>query len=125
MLCTQTRFTVASGGHHLPLCRRADGTFETLGASGTILGLLDAPRLSDTTAVLRQGDVTVLYTDGVTEARWSREFFDDDRLRAVIDRCVGLTAQETADAVVGAALDFQDGEARDDMAVVVIGVRAG
>lgn len=111
---------VASGGHHLPLRRRDDGRFDTIGHTGTILGMLDRPQLSDTRATLAPGDLMVLYTDGVTEGRRGREFFDDHRLREVIAESAELGAQQIAEAVVAAALDFQHGDARDDMAVVVV-----
>jgi serine phosphatase RsbU (regulator of sigma subunit) len=116
------RFTAASGGHHLPIRRRPGGTFETIGHTGTILGMLDAPGLTDASTLLAPGDVVVLYTDGVTEARYQGEFFDDERLLAAIEAAAGGDAQQIADAIVAAALGFQHGDARDDIAVVVIRV---
>lgn len=116
--------TVASGGHHLPLCLRAGGSFETLGQSGTLLGMLDTPLLSDTRTVLRPGDVVVLYTDGVIEARRDGEFFDDERLRTAVADGASTGAQTIADSIVAAVLDFQRGYARDDVAVVVLTVPA-
>ena len=116
------RLTVSSGGHHLPLRRRADGQVDTIGVTGTILGMLDTPRLFDSTAILRSGDVIVLYTDGVTEARRDREFFDEERLLAALVALQGTGAQEMADTLVAEVLDFQQGDARDDIAVVVIRV---
>ena len=114
------RLVACSGGHHLPLRLRPSGDFETIGEIGVILGMLDRPLLTDTTTVLRPGETVVLYTDGVVEARRGREFFDDERLRAAIAGAAGGTAQQVADAIVAAALDFQSGDARDDIAVVVI-----
>ncbi len=119
------RFTVASGGHHLPLCLRSDAAFESVGTPGTILGMLDAPRLTDSTTLLGPGDVVVLYTDGVVEARRDREFFDAERLRAAVAGTATTSAQQIADSVVATALDFQQGHAKDDIAVVVIKVPAG
>jgi phosphoserine phosphatase RsbU/P len=116
------RLTVSSGGHHLPLRRRAGGEVDTIGQTGTILGMLDTPRLTDTTAILQPGDVVVLYTDGVTEARRDGDFFDDERLVAAIRRLERLGAQEMADGIVAEVLEFQRGDARDDIAVVVIRV---
>ena len=116
------RLIVSSGGHHLPLRRRADGRVDTIGVTGTILGMLDTPRLFDSTAILLPGDVVVLYTDGVTEARCDREFFDDERLLGAIARLEGTAAQAMADGLVAEVLDFQQGDARDDIAVVVIRV---
>lgn len=114
--------TVASGGHHLPVVLRGDGTVETVGEAGRILGMLDAPHLSDTTAPLAPGDLVVLYTDGVTEGRRDGEFFDDERLQAVVAGASGMGAQQLADAIVTAAVEFQRGDPRDDIAVVVIRV---
>ena len=116
------RLTVSSGGHHLPIRRRRDGSLDTIGETGTILGMLDTPRLTDTATLLQPGDFVVLYTDGVTEARRDDEFFDDDRLRAAISRRHGVGAQELADGLVAEVLEFQRGVARDDIAVVVIRV---
>ena len=117
-------FTVASGGHHLPLRLRPDVTFESVGTPGTILGMLDTPRLTDATTVLGPGDVVVLYTDGVIEARRDREFFDDERLRAAVAGSATTNAQQIADSLVATALDFQQGHGKDDIAVVVIKVPA-
>ena len=117
--------SVSSGGHHLPLVLRADGSLGTIGETGTILGMLDRPILSDQSTVLTPGDVVVLYTDGVPEARRGREFFDDERLYAVVSGAVGMAAQQIADRIVAAALDFQSGDARDDIAVVVIKTAGG
>jgi sigma-B regulation protein RsbU (phosphoserine phosphatase) len=115
------RLVVTSGGHHLPVRLRGSGQFETVGTTGTILGMLDRPYLTDTTTFLRPGEIVVLYTDGVVEARREREFFDDDRLHAVIaEAAQSNSAQQVADAIVAAALEFQSGDARDDIAVVVI-----
>jgi phosphoserine phosphatase RsbU/P len=116
------RLTVSSGGHHLPLRRRADGAVDTVGDTGTILGMLDTPRLTDTTTILVPGDVIVLYTDGVTEGRRDGEFFDDERLVRAVERLEALAAQDIADGLVADVLAFQRGDARDDIAVVVIRV---
>ena len=118
------RLTVASGGHHLPL-RLSGGCLETLGENGAMLGILDQPVLSDTTVGMKPGDIVVLFTDGVTEARRGSDFFDDERLHAAITDAAGLDAQGIADGIVATALEFQGGYARDDMAVLVIKVPSG
>jgi sigma-B regulation protein RsbU (phosphoserine phosphatase) len=114
------RLTMATGGHPLPLCRRADGTIETLGQIGRFLGLTEAASVTESTAVLGPGDAMVLYTDGVTEARRDEAFFEESGAADVLAASTGLSAQATADAVVAAALAFQQGPARDDIAVVVV-----
>jgi serine phosphatase RsbU (regulator of sigma subunit) len=64
--------------------------------------------------------MAVLYTDGVTEARDGDAFFGEARIAEVLAASAMLTAQAAADAVVAAALAFQHGRARDDIAVVVV-----
>jgi phosphoserine phosphatase RsbU/P len=114
------RLTMATGGHPLPMCRRADGSIETLGRTGRFLGLTEAANVSESAAVLSPGDMAVLYTDGVTEARDGDAFFGEARIAEVLAASAMLTAQAAADAVVAAALAFQHGRARDDIAVVVV-----
>ena len=62
----------------------------------------------------------VLYTDGVTEAHEGDAFFGETGIAEVLAASAGLTAQAVADAVVAAALTFQHGQARDDIAIVVV-----
>ncbi len=63
------RFVFASGGHPLPIVLRADGTAESLGIPGTLLGLVPEVKLHETTVDLGPGDLMFLYTDGVTDTR--------------------------------------------------------
>jgi serine phosphatase RsbU (regulator of sigma subunit) len=117
------RATIACGGHPLPLLLRADGRLEVAGKPGTLLGSFPEPELTDQTVDLRSGDVLVLYTDGVTEARSDHQTFGEDRLRAVLEARRGKSAAEIAAAIEEAALEFQQGRARDDIAVVVLRMR--
>ncbi|MGH3229334.1 MAG: PP2C family protein-serine/threonine phosphatase [Streptosporangiaceae bacterium] len=116
------RLRVATGGHPLPLCRRADGSIETLGHPGSFLGMAEAAEISEFATVLRPGDTVVLYTDGVSEARRGGSFLAEAGVAEVAGAAAGRPAQAVADAVVAAALDFQRGPARDDIAVVVVKV---
>jgi sigma-B regulation protein RsbU (phosphoserine phosphatase) len=114
------RLTMATGGHPLPLCRRADGSIETLGRPGRFLGMEEIPNVSESAAVLSAGDLVVLYTDGVTEAHEGDGFFGETGIAEVLAASAGQPAQAIADAVVAAALACQRGRARDDMAVLVV-----
>ncbi len=109
---------VASAGHHLPLL--TDGrTVRRIGTTGTILGLLETIEVEDVTFMLDRGETLVFYTDGITEARAEDgTFFGEERLEeAVLNRASGpplRLARGLADAAIG----FQDGVTRDDIAVV-------
>ncbi|HEY3486138.1 MAG TPA: PP2C family protein-serine/threonine phosphatase [Ilumatobacteraceae bacterium] len=59
--------TISLGGHPPPLLRRADGTVEEIGRTGSLLGMFP-PTLRDDTVIVRPDDTIVLYTDGFTDA---------------------------------------------------------
>ncbi len=60
-------FRMASGGHPLPIVRRAGGGTETIGEPGTLLGAFADSRSVTTSVELTPGDTMLLYTDGVTD----------------------------------------------------------
>jgi serine phosphatase RsbU (regulator of sigma subunit) len=111
---------LVSAGHPPPLvCRR--GSVAVGPAGGTLLGVFPAIDLEEISIRLERGDMMVLYTDGVTEARGVDGFYGIDRLRAV---AAHAAAAGTADTVAAAVLDdvvgFQAGRLHDDMAVLVV-----
>ncbi len=114
---------LASGGHPLPYVLRADGTVEAVGEPGTLLGVLPDVRLSDSAVRLQRGDVMVLYTDGVTEARGPHGMLGADALRSILASCAGLDAKSVAARIESAALEIQQGNPRDDIAILALRIR--
>ena len=117
------RIQVSLGGHPPPLLLRTDGEVEAVGTFGGLLGLLEAPRLHDTTATMTPGDVLLLYTDGVTEAGPRNAPFGQSGLASLLTDLAGREPQEVVDAVESAAVGAQTGEPRDDIALLAL--RAG
>jgi serine phosphatase RsbU (regulator of sigma subunit)/pSer/pThr/pTyr-binding forkhead associated (FHA) protein len=117
---------LASGGHPLPLVRRADGRAEEVqGRTGRLLGYDDlALHLSDVRFTLAPGELLLFYTDGVTEARTpeSKEMFGVDRLREVVGGLEsGLSLPACADRIK-AAVDRHTGggELQDDVTLFLL-----
>jgi len=75
-----------NAGHPAALWVGADGTVERLTASGMILGPTPSAAYSIRIAEMNPGDLLVLYTDGVTEARaaTSQVEYGEDRLAHVV-----------------------------------------
>jgi sigma-B regulation protein RsbU (phosphoserine phosphatase) len=116
---------IGSGGHPLPLLARADGPVEPAGLPGSLLGVVEGADVPDAELALRPGDALVLYTDGVTEARRDGEFYGEARLVARIGANAGSdarSAEALTDAILADVLEFQRGDARDDIAVVAVRV---
>ena len=116
------RIGVSSGGHPLPMLLHADGTVEAVGAPGTLLGVLPDPNLEDRSLSLSPGDALVFYTDGVIEGRGADAPFDEDGLRELLAKCAGAGADAIAARVEDAAFAAQQGNQRDDIAVLVLRV---
>ena len=130
------RLNLVRGGHPAPFLLRAvraggpDGTGESggvvveeLGEPGTVLGIRPDPKLPESVARLGPGDAAVFYTDGVTEARTPEgAFFGEEGLRATLEKCAGLSAEEIAEKLEGEVLAFQRGAVRDDAAILVLRV---
>jgi PAS domain-containing protein len=110
--------TVACGGHPPPFVRRADGRVERLGQLGTLLGVVDEPELTDVDEDLEVGDVLVLVTDGVLEARDKHgEELGDEGLTQLLAATPG-DAEQLAGAVADLAAERRVGNKRDDFAVL-------
>jgi sigma-B regulation protein RsbU (phosphoserine phosphatase) len=115
--------TAAIGGHPLPVLARATGLVE-FGRSGSLVGVLEAPVFFDAEVVLEPGDGLVLFTDGVTEGRGPDDFYGEKRLaHSLAAHALGAQpASEVAAGLLGGVLDFQQGNPRDDIAIVVVRV---
>jgi len=114
--------SISLAGHPAALLRRNQGAeLSEFGRFGTLLGIFADTTFSIDTCSLGSGDVLVLHTDGVTEARRGDNFFGEARLRDLVMRTEG-SAQAIAGNLLDHVLDFQEGNPRDDIAVVVVRV---
>jgi serine phosphatase RsbU (regulator of sigma subunit) len=116
-LNTQTsELRYVDAGHGQVLLRRADGTLEPLQPFGLPLGVLSTERYSEGIVTLAPGDVLVVYSDGLSEAR--PELFRDQQTLAaqiVSDETAGLTAQRLVELATATG-----GQLPDDLTVVVM-----
>lgn len=117
--------TLASGGHPAPLVVRRGGVDE-ITLPGTLVGISPQARFAETTIRLAEGDVCLLYTDGITEARnrdRPSDLFGDERLRELLEGCRGLSGRETVGRIRMAVRDWLGSSAHDDIAVLAIECR--
>ena len=115
-------FTLASGGHPLPLLLQEDGGVRQVGVPGSLLGTFPDVELVDQPIDLVPGSALVLFTDGVIEAGEPRGAFGLAALKGVVEAAAGLSANEIAERIDTAVTGF--GEAPpDDVAVLVLRVR--
>ncbi len=115
--------TWADGGHPPGLLKRVYGSIESLDVTGPLLGARKGAPYEELSLQVAPGDLILLYTDGVTEARRGNIFYGEQRVRAVLKRY--STASETASGLLESVRNYAQGELRDDVAVLVVSPRVG
>ena len=108
----------AEGGIGLDAAPTAE--VEVVALSGTLLGVFTDVATPATTVRLGPGDMMVLYTDGVTEARGVDGFYGMQRLIHTVGAAGLGSADALAEALLADVVGFQDGVLRDDVALLVI-----
>lgn len=116
------RLDVADAGHPLPLVLRADGRIEAVGESGMLVGVFEQARYLTATTLLGPGDVCLLYTDGVTEARGPQGELGLTGLLELLPGFAGTEPGALVEHVEQAVMQHLDGGPHDDIALLGIGV---
>jgi sigma-B regulation protein RsbU (phosphoserine phosphatase) len=116
------RMTYVNAGHNPPyLCRAGGDAFETLDATGPLLGTFDGATYKERSVEIREGDVLVLFTDGVTETMSEKEeFFGEERLQDAIRRLRSQSAAAILRGIREEVSEFGRGGMDDDMTIVVV-----
>ena len=116
------RLTYCNAGHNPPILVSGDSVCR-LDCGGGILGIFEHWEYDEREIRLRSGDRVLMYTDGITESRNSvGEEFGEDRLIDLVLRFEPNDAATLAEAAIGAARRFSNGNVEDDLTVVSIGV---
>ena len=114
------RLRYVNCGHCPAFLVRANGICEKLGSTATVLGMFESWNCTVGEATMSSGDILVVYSDGVTEARsGSGELFGDERLLAAVEANTNLPAAGLLKAIAAAAHNFGGEEQEDDLTLLV------
>lgn len=110
-----------NAGHYPPLVIRK-GKIDQLPKGEAALGLVGTTSYTERSAELKQGDVFVAYSDGVTEAsNMQGVFFGIDRLMNLLSTSQKRTAQSLGEEIVHEVDRFiGDAYRNDDLSLVII-----
>jgi phosphoserine phosphatase RsbU/P len=117
---------VANSGLPRPIfCH--DGKVEIIEATGLPLGLFDDADYDEFSFRAKAGDMFVLFSDGILDARnKAGELFGRERLERIAARSSNLTADAVVKAIFKAVAEHASGEETfDDETVVVLKVKGG
>jgi sigma-B regulation protein RsbU (phosphoserine phosphatase) len=116
-------FRYANGGHCSPiLANERTKSVKFLREGGLILGVFDFALFEDIEVELEEGDLLLLYTDGVTETEDpDEEIYGEERLAGFVRDHLSLSADELCQAIKDELSDFSGTDQRaDDMTMVAI-----
>lgn len=119
-------FTFARAGHNPMLVVRANGDSEWLQPKGIGIGVANSMLFLKGTEEdelkLKEGDVAILYTDGITEMlNISNQFYGEDRLEKIVKGVRKGASSKILDIIISDVTEFKGvAKQHDDMTLVVI-----
>jgi serine phosphatase RsbU (regulator of sigma subunit) len=119
----RVRLRLATGGHPAPLVLRTDGTVQEVPITGTLIGAVPHTVVRPATIDLAPGELCLLYSDGLTEARGGpsgHEQYGEQRLHDALAGCRGMPGAATVERVRQLVSDWVHGGSRDDIAMLAV-----
>lgn len=110
--------TLTNAGHVAPVHVRPGAPSAPVGTPGIPVGLFTDFDIIEVPVPLAAGDLLVLVTDGVVEARAPSGEFVDDLMYEVLDAVGPADAATVATTLADAVVDVQAGQPRDDVAIL-------
>jgi len=120
---SKKELTYCNAGHNPPFILSTNGSLQEIGrCHGTALGVSDKFEIAEHTVTLKDNDILILYTDGVTEAmNANNEMFSEFRLKTFLFQHATLTVKELTDQLVKNIQNFaKEAIQSDDITVFCI-----
>ena len=118
---TTRLLTYANAGHNSAfLYRTAKKEEAWLRPTGPAIGLMEGFNVRTEEVELKDDDILLLYTDGITEAMNSQgEQFGTERLARLVEENTALSAQELANKLLVTVSEFAEGKSFiDDISII-------
>ncbi|MEN6371870.1 MAG: SpoIIE family protein phosphatase [Armatimonadota bacterium] len=111
----------SNAGHDEPvLYRRSSNSVIALDVTGRAVGIIRQSGYDTGYLRLEPGDILLIYTDGITDARNNGHFFGIEGVSRTLIENADKNERDIADAVFDAASKVASGDLRDDAAVLLI-----
>lgn len=119
---------LAGGGHLPPLVLRRHGGVEPVTLDGMLVGAVPDPVFDRARLRLAPGELLLLYSDGITEARGGtsgRELYGEERLSRDLATCAGMPAEAVAERLGLLLSQWLAGPEHDDIALLALRAPGG
>lgn len=120
------QFTFARAGHNPMLVLRSNGDSEWLKPDGLGIGVAKGDMFlkttKESTLKLKEGDVVILYTDGITEMLSpGNQFYGEERLERLVRGVRKASSEKILEIIVDDVKEFKGvAKQHDDMTLVII-----
>jgi serine phosphatase RsbU (regulator of sigma subunit) len=111
-----------AGAHEDIIICSVSGKIRTILTHGTWVGIQEDinHELESRTLKLTPGDLIVLFTDGIPEARRGHECFGMPRLIAEVEKRHAQPVEEILDGILQTVIDYNTGPMQDDATLLVL-----
>jgi sigma-B regulation protein RsbU (phosphoserine phosphatase) len=109
----------ASAGHPAAYVWH-EGDVRPLRATGPLLTLDPRGSFFSREMPLDRGNLLLLYTDGLAEARSGEQLFGEERIAGILRRDIGQDAKTLCKTLLEAARDFASAPLTDDVAILAV-----
>ena len=113
--------TLTSAGMEPPLIVREDSSAEELDVTGIMIGFDADAQYKELRVTLHRGDVLLMASDGITEARSPRrKFFGYESFQEAAQQVVALHSVEAmGEEIVTRVKEFAGGKPQDDLCLLI------
>ena len=118
----QHHLCYSNAGHNPPILLEVSGQVRELKTGGLILGFLEDPVYQSETIPMEPGDLLLIYSDGITEARNGiEEEFGSNRLIDILKAHSDLPCEQLLNIIIDEVEQFSGGvEQADDMTLTAL-----
>ena len=115
------KMAFVNAGHNPPYLVRKDGRIEELEASGCMIGAFNFASWAENSVELNEGDVVVVFTDGVVEAeKDDHQMYKEERLQEIARRLKGESPREISRGIMEDIRSFIQGAPQSDDITMLI-----
>jgi serine phosphatase RsbU (regulator of sigma subunit) len=114
------RLRYSSAGHPPGIIRRFSGETVLLKSDSPVLGVFGEADYQDSEERLNPGDLLLLYTDGLTEARSGSNFFGEEHLLELLASLRDVGASAIPESLYQHVLEYSGGRLSDDLVILAI-----
>lgn len=112
--------TYCNAGHTTAVILRRDGKLSLLRSTSMLVGAFPRIAFEEAVTTMAEGDLILLYTDGLTEARRAGELYGEKRLVEFLGGLGERTAAELVGDVIDEVMAYTNGELSDDLALLAV-----